>query len=252
MGNLWKPWTQLCQVMGLGGIMAIASGTPGVAQRGLSLCQPPQNSEFLVLVFTPSQPLQTEVRRQVTQTLPANQQPLVCEYNGNVLSRVGGFTSLETATQWAENFGEAVGLPLMVITPTDADVSPDALAIAPDAVVETGGLATNPPPIQPVAPSEPGPQATANSGRFQPQALQEGFGVIIDYGGDLAIATRLQSLLDQNIGLVVYGGRGYLLADQTEDATRVTELLARLNQNGLGAIAVPANQLILLKANINP
>ncbi|WP_024545395.1 hypothetical protein [Picosynechococcus sp. NKBG15041c] len=239
MGNFWKPFVQLCHAVFMGSAVAIASGTPVVAQRGLSLCQPPQTGEFLVLVFTPSQPLQTEVRNQVTQTLP-DQQAIACEYNGNVLSRVGGFTTLEAATQWSEYFGEAVGLPLMVITPTDSDLS--AAAVLPPNGMPAAAQA-NPVPPSVVA---------ATPASFQPRPLQGGFGLLVDYGSDWAIATRLKALTNQAVGLVVYGGRGYLLAAQTEDATQLTELLNRLNQNGLGAIAVPADQLILLKADINP
>lgn len=106
MGNFWQPLIRLGRAACIGSIAAIAFVPPSVAQRGLSQCQPPQGAEFLVLVFTPSQPLQAEVRNQVSQTLPENQQAVVCEYDGNVLSRVGGFTSLENATQWLNILGK--------------------------------------------------------------------------------------------------------------------------------------------------
>ncbi|WP_157072171.1 hypothetical protein [Picosynechococcus sp. PCC 73109] len=265
MGNFWQPLIRLGRAAYIGSIAAIAFVPPSVAQRGLSQCQPPQGAEFLVLVFTPSQPLQAEVRNQVSQTLPENQQAVVCEYDGNVLSRVGGFTSLENATQWAEYFGEAVGLPLMVITPVDSDLAletsqaptipPMTTAIAPDLVVETTETPTRNvalPPAQPQAETKSTPPpATQGPTNFRPQGLRGGFGVLVEYGGNLAIANQLQRLMGQNIGLVAYGGRGYLLAAHTADSARITELLNRLNQNGLGAIAVPADQVILLKADIS-
>ncbi|MEB3225605.1 MAG: hypothetical protein VKJ86_07350 [Synechococcus sp.] len=257
MGNLWKSVFRLS----LGGAVAIVPQLPGVAQRGLSLCQPPQGAEFLVLVFTPSQPLQNEVRLQAEQTLTEAQTPIVCEYNGSVLSRIGGFSSLEKATQWSEYFGEAVGLPLMVITPVESD-QPLAVAqnqpqaIAPSVsdlfVTTTTPTSGTQPPALPLAQAKTAPQvATSTPASFQPQALRGGFGVLVDYGGSLAIATRLKSLVEGDIGLVAYNERGYLLAAHTEDANQITALLNRLNQNGLGAIAVPADQLILLKSSIN-
>lgn len=278
MGNLRKtrPFSLLA-LLG-GSIITVLTSPIAMAQESaLPTCEAPGADEFLVLVFTPSQPLREEVKLQVGRTLPKAHDLLVCQYGGNVLSRVGGFGSQQKATEWAEYFDEAVGLPAMVITPVDGSTTlaavtamPPSIPISldkaapPDVIVPTE--VTTPDDFQqqlnperkiPVASiSSPAGTAIAQSltpKTFQPQALTGGgYGVLVDYGANPQIAVQLKALTQRDVGLAVYGGRGYLLAAQAADSTQATTLLDTLNAQGLLAIAVPTNQIILLKAAVTP
>ncbi|MGB2924740.1 MAG: hypothetical protein WBB82_05530 [Limnothrix sp.] len=235
-----------------------------VAQdSSLSVCQSPAANEFLVMIFTPSQSLQEEVRLQVGRTLSKNHNLLVCQHGGNVLSRVGGFESLQKARDWAEYFDGAVGLPSMVITPvTGAAIAQNTTANPadiPDLVVPTemaiaDNLSTTSKPEREI------PVATLMETTeeiepiaFTPQALTGGgYGILVDYKANPQIVTQLKTLIQKEVGLVAYAARGYLLVEQTADSARVTALLNQLTQTGLVAIAVPTEQLILLKAAVTP
>ena len=110
MGKLWKmersPWLSVL----LGGLSALVTAQGAIAQdKNLPVCQSPDADEFLVLVFTPSQPLREEVRLQVGRTLSKDHDLVVCQYGGNVLSRIGNFESQARATQWAEYFDGPTG-----------------------------------------------------------------------------------------------------------------------------------------------
>lgn len=278
MGNLRKTRQSSLFALLWGSVVTVLTSPMAMAQESaLPTCESPESNEFLVLVFTPSQPLREEVKLQVGRTLPKTHDLLVCQYGGNVLSRVGGFGSQQKATEWAEYFDEAVGLPAMVITPVDESTTPTAVtamppsipvsledAAPPDVIVQTE--VTTPDDFQqqlkpermiPVASiSSPPTTAIAQAATqpmFQPQVLTGGgYGVLVDYGANPQIAVQLKGLTQRDVGLAVYGGRGYLLAAQATDSTQATTLLDRLNEQGLLAIAVPTNQIILLKAAVTP
>lgn len=249
MGNLWQNTSTLIGSLAVGAIALLSLPQGSLAQGTLPTCESPAANEFLVLVFTDSETTQNDVRLQVGKSLAKNHDLVVCEYGSNVLSRVGGFESLNSATKWAEYVGTATNLPLMVITPVGGEtprtsvINPPTIPTsvttpAVDLVVETEAMSD--------LAALPEPPA------FQPKALSGGYGIIVEYGADPAIATRLKTVLGKNVGLVVYASRGYLLAAQVPDAERVLALLELLNQNNLTAIAVPANQLVLLKEIIAP
>ena len=270
-----SPWFLLAL-----GCLSILLGTSKAMAQGedLPICESPEADEFLVLVFTPSPPLREEVRQQVGRTLPpAVNDLLVCQYNDNVLSRIGGFSSEAKATEWAEYFENAVGLPLMVITPVTATAS---AAIAPPTIPS---LADSTPEV--VIPTETvevevKPNTTAVQGSLQPESAQailsatqnttfiepeeivdpfnpqglsgEGFGILVDYGDNPAIASEIQPLVNDPVALVTHGTRGYLMVAQAQDETRLIELLNLFSQNDFVAIAVPLPQIILLKADLTP
>lgn len=276
MGNLRK--TQRFTLFALLWSSVATVLTPAIAQESaLPTCQSPETNEFLVLIFTPSQPLREEVRLQVGRTLSKDHDLLVCQYGGNVLSRVDGFGSQQKATEWAEYFDEAVGLPSMVITPVDGSTIQTATTAAPPSIPISLNNAAPPDVIVPtetatlddfqqqLKPERMIPVTSLDASlattvaqsltqpTFQPQVLTGGgFGVLVDYGANSQIAAQLKALTQRDVGLAVYGGRGYLLAAQAADSTQATTLLDTLNAQGLLAIAVPANQVILLKAAVTP
>lgn len=265
------------------GCLSIMLGTSKAMAQGddLPVCESPDADEFLVLVFTPSPPLREEVRQQVGRTLPPTVNDLlVCQYSGNVLSRIGGFASEKQATEWAEYFEDAVGLPLMVITPVTETAVPETVntAIAPpeipsladsppEVVIPTVEVETETEPItialEETLQSEPTLSLVSQNTTFiepkeivdpfDPQGLSgEGFGILVDYGDNPAIASEIQQLTNNPIALVTHGTRGYLLAGQVNDEARLIEFLNLLSQNNFVAIAVPLPQIILLKSNLMP
>lgn len=267
MGKYWN-WDKLPWVgVTLGGCASVISALPTSAQTAaLPPCSPPVAQEVLVLVSTPSVPLQEEVRLQVGRTLPRTHDLIVCQYGENIFSRVGGFASLAAATDWAEYFDEAVGLPSMVITPMGTEMVADSGAIAPEipevlvqteAPVDPAALQGQFPPEQesPVATPTAAPDTASATTviPFTPKLLgQTGYGILVDYGANPAILPQLQTLLDHSLALVAYGGRGYLLAKQVQQDKEIAPLLDQLNQNNFLAIAVPASQVVVLKENVTP
>lgn len=255
MGRFWQGISTACSWVTLGSLVTLMIPRVSEAQL-LPTCAPPAAGEYLVLIFTTTPDAQTTVRREAGRGLSKAHGVQVCEYGGHVLSRVGGFESLDSATTWAEYVDTVVGLPLMVITPVDA-ATPRTTVINP---MTPAPIITTPPPdiIVPteVMPSVTIPPAIAMTEEqippFVPRSLTGGYGVLVDYGANPAIATQVKTLLGQEIGLVTYGSRGYLLVEQTTNPTRRTELLNLLSQNGLNAIAVPAEQLILLSPTTYP
>ncbi|AFY40610.1 hypothetical protein Lepto7376_4508 [[Leptolyngbya] sp. PCC 7376] len=274
MGKFWNigrsPWLS----MALGGLSALSMAPVAFAQtENLPTCTGPNADEFLVLVFTPSEPLQEEVRLQVGRTLSQNHDLLVCQHGGNVLSRIGNFESQAKATEWAEYFDGAVGLPLMVITPVTSATNAtaqapeiptlsEAAATPPDVIVPTETAIPSDTFRQQINPSRNIPIGTLSAevaevpeivDPFEPKALNgSGYGVLVDYGTNPAIATDLKTLLSNDVALVSHATRGYLLAEQTADEDRLVELLNLLSQNNFAAIAVPVEQIIILKPNLIP
>lgn len=260
MGKLWQTTATFLSTAILGGLAALSPGERVLAQSSLPVCLPPTAEEFLVLVFTPSEPLREEVKRQVGRTLPQNHGLLVCEYGGNVLSRVGGFRSQAQAMEWAEYFDGAVGLPAMVITPvagaeTTSTVAETVTMPVAEVIVPTETGLPKPEREIPIASLSSAPTLAPglSAAVFRPEGLTgKGFGILVDYGVNPAVATQLKVLLNQELSLVVYAAHGYLLVERTEDSGRVTALLNQLNQSNFSAIAVPLDQIILLKKNITP
>jgi hypothetical protein len=151
----------------------------------------------------------------------------------------------------------------MVITPV-AEAEPMAMPVA-DVVVPTETTAVMDPAAtlqSQLKPERDIPVTSLNNSlaqsspvmeAFQPRALTgKGYGVLVDYGVNPAVATQLKAFLEKDVALVVYAAHGYLLVEQTADSGRVTALLNQLNQSDFLAIAVPVDQIILLKANITP
>ena len=265
--NRRSPW-----IAAAFGCLSLLLGARGaMAQESLPVCSSPDSDEFLVLVFTPSQPLREEVRQQVRNTLSPNENDLlVCQYGGNVLSRIGGFPSQAKATEWAEYFDDAVGLPVMVIKPVTETASaaiapPEIPSLAeaeelPEVIVPTEAVVEPEAFEERINPEREIPVAALDANLieteevvepFQTKALTgEGFGVLVDYGDNPVIAAEVQALVENDVALVSHSTRGYLMAAQVEDEARLIELLNLLSQNDFVAIAVPLQQIIMLKADI--
>jgi hypothetical protein len=182
-----------------------------IAQISLTECQPPQPNQYLILIRTATEQAQTQVRRTLAST-PINS--LVCNYQGEIVTRIGGFNSLEDTRKWANYFNETVKLSAYIVVPSGVPTQPDY-------------------PL------------------FQPQVVASRYVVLIDYFNRPEVAKEVRGLLARDLGLAVYLSRPYLLAIQTNNEREAQFILNRLTQEGFWAIAVDGATVIMLTPKVN-
>ncbi|PSB14887.1 hypothetical protein C7B76_15070, partial [filamentous cyanobacterium CCP2] len=106
----------------MGSVVLFSAGNltalPGNAQT-LSVCDPPEASEYLLLVLNQT----PETEAQITQLLPENASISTCNYLNEEVVRVGGFASAEIANAWAQYLSDMAGLQAFVASPTVASTS---------------------------------------------------------------------------------------------------------------------------------
>lgn len=214
----------------LGTILLAAAGwgfgtTAVLSQTATSVCQPPRADEYLLLVRNPT----PEKQSQVQQILPTTADVSICRYDNQSVIRVSGFSTLDVANAWASYVTEVSGSQTVVLRPSRA------------AGVERS-------PATPPTASQPSQPATAAT--YRPQGLGAGYAVLVDYRNQPAIATQVQQLLGQEIGVATYGQRPYLLAGYTANPTAASELLKTLSDRGLLAILVDGRRVVLLKPTV--
>jgi hypothetical protein len=183
--------------------------TAVIAQTNYPACLPPNPNEYLLLVISKAEAEQAQVK----QVLPSSSNPTICNYLDHVVTRVGGFTSIETANALAESIRERLGLSAFVAQ-----------------------TATTPPP--------------RNVPAYNPQPLGTGYAVLVDYQNQPEVATQVRQLLKQDIGLVSYGQRPYLLAIQTPDQRAASSTFQSLSDRGFWAMLVDSDRVILLRSAI--
>jgi len=212
--------------LGIGLALPLASVAPPIAAQtpsALAACQPPAANEYLVLIVTPGDRQQAQVRR----ILPSSVNTVFCRYLNDPVTRVGGFSHLEAANAWAKAVHDSTGLATFVARPPQAVTAP------------TTGFPT-------VGATPPATIA------FNPQALGEGYAVVVHYFNRPEVATRLQQSLGRSVGLVVYGQRPYLLAIHTTDPAAAAATLRSLNSQGYLASLVDSRNVILLRETVSP
>lgn len=204
------------------------------AQAGYADCQPPIAGEYLLLVVSKTPESQEQVRR----TLPPNATVTVCNYLNDVVTRVGGFTTAESANAWAKYMRESIGLSAFVARPSEpaAQVAPTPTAIPP---TPTPGK---------IAARSPGQDTRS----YNPQTLGGGYAVLVDYFSKPAVATQVQQLVGKDIGLAAYRQRPYLLAIHTTDQSLANSTLQALTERGFWAMVVDSRRVTLLRQSIAP
>ncbi|NET30579.1 MAG: hypothetical protein F6K19_01065 [Cyanothece sp. SIO1E1] len=185
---------------------------PKAVAVDLPPCQPPADNEYLLLVISETEPEQARVR----DALAPNTTSTLCNYLDDVVVRIGGFTSLETANAWAQEFMEVSGMQAFVAQPSE-----------------------------PAAPNQ-------NLPDYQPQALASGYAVLVDYSNRPEVAAEIQQVLTNPIGLVAYRQRPFLLAVYTPDANIAGTTLLALSRRQFAAIMVDSQQVVLLTPNVTP
>lgn len=187
-----------------------------ISEPGVPPCQPPQPGESLLLVVTNT----NENQQQVIGILPPQAIATACQYLDDVVLRVEGFPTVNAATNWAEYINSDLGLSAFVAVPEGQSAVPQAAAtVIPDP--------------------------------YNPQPLGQGYGILVDYFNNPQVATELQQLLGQNIGLVSYEQRPYLLAEFTSNQKTAKKVLQTLSDRGFWVFMVDAPRVILLRSQVN-
>ncbi|MBD2682809.1 MULTISPECIES: hypothetical protein [Nostoc] len=195
----------------------LISGMSSVfAQQAIPNCQPPSAGEYLLLVVSPT----AENQKQLRSALPPELKTTTCQYLNETVTRIGGFNQIDDANRWARYVSNIVGLSAIITTrPT-----------APDVVQ-----------------AQPLQQQTVG---YNPQALGEGYAVLVDYYNRPEIANSVQQAVGGNVGFASYGQRPYLLAVYTTNQSEAYNTLQKLNDRGFVASIVNSRKVILLRSAV--
>jgi len=164
------------------------------------------------ILLVPSQTRETH--EQVQRTLPPNTQATRCQYLEKMVTRVAGFGGLDDANDWASYVKDTVGLSAFVVR-----AAPAALPNSPQA--------------------------------YNPQPLGDGYAVLVDYFNQPEVASQVKQFIGEDIGLVSYGQRHYLLAVYTTNQTVANSVLQQLSDRGFWSLVVDSRRVTLLGPVIN-
>ncbi|MEH2280355.1 MAG: hypothetical protein V7K90_03265 [Nostoc sp.] len=196
----------------------IGGMSSGFAQQAIPLCKPPNAGEYLLLVVSPT----ANNQKQLRSALPPELKTITCKYLNETVTRVGGFNKIDDANRWARYVSNIVGLSAIITTrPTTAAVQ-----------------------------SQPQPQSPQQTVSYNPQALGEGYAVLVDYYNRPELVNSVQQLVGGNVGFVSYGQRPYLLAVYTTNQSEAYNTLQKLNNGGFVASIVDSRKVILLRSTV--
>jgi len=194
-------------VLAIAGLIGNISSV--TAQKNIPVCQPPTAGEYLLLVISPTQDNQTQLRR----TLPTELKTSTCRYLNDTVTRIGGFNKIDDANRWARYVNSIVGLSAIITT-------------------------------RPTNGQQPRSQAVS----YNPQSLGTGYAVLVDYFNRPELATQLQQIVEGDIGFVSYGQRPYLLAVYTTNQKEAYNTLQKLNERGFSTYLVDSRKVLLLRS----
>ena len=197
-------------------------------QASYANCQPPSPGEYLLLVVSKTIDSQEQVRR----ALPPSATVTVCNYLSDVVTRVGGFTTAESANAWATYMKESIGLSAFVARPSEVATQP------------------SPAPTQASAPTTTSVVRSPGAIAYNPQLLGGGYAVLVDYFSRPELATQVRQLVGKDIGLASYRQRPYLLAIHTTDQSLANATLQTLTDRGFWAMVVDSRRVTLLRQAI--
>ncbi len=188
------------------------------AQQAIPVCQPPNVGEYLLLVVSPT----ANNQKQLRSALPSELKTITCKYLNETVTRVGDFNKIDDANRWARYVSNIVGLSAIITTrPTTPDVQ-----------------------------AQSRPQPPQQTVSYNPQALGEGYAVLVDYYNRPELVNTVQQLVGGNVGFVSYGQRPYLLAVYTTNQTEAYNTLQKLNNGGFIASIVDSRKVILLRSTV--
>ncbi|MGC9505380.1 hypothetical protein [Baaleninema sp.] len=118
-------------------------------------------------------------------------------------------------------------------------------------VPQSSGASTFPPTTTVTLPTTPSsstsPSATT---AYNPQTLAPGYAVLVDYFNQTQVAAQVRQLTNQNVGLVSYGQRPFLLAGYTSNEMEANQLLQRLSSNGFWAMVVDSQRVMVIAPQV--
>jgi hypothetical protein len=219
-------------------LLALVAGSPiAAAQTPQTIvdCQPPAANEFLLFAVTRT----TDAQSMLRSKAPTDATTVVCRYQGDVVTRVGGFGSEASAAAWGQYLIRSTGIPTTIVRPAPVVAAPEAIPTV-KASPSTGAVGSG--------------SAGAGSvgkrfapGVYKPQALSSGYAVLVNYNNRPEVAVQLGQVLNQAIGVAAYGERPYLYVMQTGEMSAANAVVKLLNDRGFLAMRVEAKSVVLLR-----
>lgn len=208
--------------------LMMLSALPTQAQAPID-CPAPARGEYLLLAPTNSLDSQALVRSKA----PSDATIAVCRYFGETVTRIGGFSTESAASVWGQYLIRTTGVKVTIAAPLAAPATP---AVTPATAQNPASVIPNPV----VSRSTPSP--------YGPKILGTGYAVIVNYNNRPEAAAQLRQAVNAKVGVVSYGERPYLLANQTNDEAAANAIMQLLSDRGFFAMVVDARRVILLKA----
>lgn len=193
-------------------------------------CAAPKPGEYLLLIVSNT----SEEQKLVQRTLPNDINSEVCRYLTNLVTRVGGFSDPLIAEDWATYLQDKVKLPAYVVKQEVTAIPRPNSSLGPTPIVRE---------TPPTSPKDP----AANS-----QSLGSGYAVLVDYLNQPELVQKLRTLIGENVGLVSYGQRPYLLVEYTTDSERATATLKKLSSRGFWSMLVDSNRVTIISPTVKP
>jgi len=190
---------------------------PVIAQQNFANCQQPNVGEYLLLVLSPT----PENQKQLRAALPTEQKTVVCKYNNQIVTRVGGFTNIDDAKRLARYIQNIVGLSATITTRPTEPVTQ----------------------LPQTIPNIQTPKITYN-----PKILGEGYAILVDYFNRPEMVSSLRNAVGGDVGFVSYGQRPYLLAVYTTNQKEAYNTLKKLSETGFVAILADGQKVVLLRS----
>jgi hypothetical protein len=201
-------------------------------------CQPPQDGEYLV--FVANQSNTTELQRN----LPPYTKLEVCQYLSNVVTRISGFKNLDDANSSADFLSKLKNLQAFVVAPQENTQVPVIVSNNSSNVNNSTNVNTIPVTKNPNNATKKPP---ANYLAFNPKKINANYAVLIDYFNQPELAIKIKQLLGNDIGLVSYGQKPYLIAFASDNIMQAGTILLQLNNNDFWAKIVDGRKVVLLR-----
>jgi hypothetical protein len=212
--QILKTWTN---VLLLAIAPLISTINPVIAQQNIANCQQPNKGEYLLLVVSPT----TENQKQLRSALPTELKTVICKYNNQTVTRIGGFKKIDDANRWARYIQNIVGLSAIITT--------RATEQAPQQIPQTT------------------PKVPTSKISYNPKILGEGYAILVDYFNRPEMVNSLQTSVGGDVGFVSYGQRPYLLAVYTTNQKEAYNTLQKLSESGFVAILADGRKVVLLR-----
>ncbi|MTJ49714.1 hypothetical protein [Dolichospermum sp. UHCC 0259] len=210
----------------------ISNINPVIAQQNLANCQQPNQGEYLLLVISPT----TENQKQLRSALPTELKTVICKYNNQTVTRIGGFKKIDDANRWARYIQNIVGLSAIITTRATQQAPQQAPQQTPQQAPQQIPQTTA--------------KVTTAKISYNPKILGEGYAILVDYFNRPEMVSSLQKSVGGDVGFVSYGQRPYLLAVYTTNQKEAYNTLKKLSESGFVAILVDSRKVVLLRSNV--